>query len=379
MTTTPVLFLFLVSLVFSCEARTPSSDEYLEMKKYLQFINRPGVKTITMEPSFIQNNVKKDPTYIAMKLGFSNGGCPLGTVPLRKFQMEDLLRAGSVSNFTKKLQKIDQDDKLSQQDVHAYAAERLMGGPFYGTAVTLSVWNPQPNPQTGGIFSLAQLWVTSLPYTPVNTIEVGWQVSPTLYGNYATHLFIFWTNNGYQTGCYNLRCPGFVQVSSVIVPEMILPVSVPGGPIVEIILTVVRDANTGNWWLIFNEASVGQVEVGYWPGSLYTYLAQSASTIDWGGEVDTMPGGTFPPMGSGNFPTAAPGYVAYARNIQFVDINGLFFDAPIELTKLETRPSCYQLRDGYNPGNLGRYFGFGGPGGNVCNALVTESTRAFSI
>ncbi|XP_068640155.1 protein neprosin-like [Aristolochia californica] len=310
--------------------------------------------------------------------------------------MEDLLRDGSVSNFTKKLQKIGQDDKLSQQDVHAlfvsflfvlYAVERLTGGPFYGTAVTLSVWNPQPNPQTGGIFSLAQLWVTSLPNTPVNTIEVGWQVSPTLYGNYATHLFIFWTNNGYQTGCYNLRCPGFVQVSSVIVPEMILPVSVPGGPIVEIIFTVVRNAssspaqdpNTGNWRLILNEASAGQVEVGYWPGSLYTYLAQSASTIDWGGEVDTMLGGTFSLMGSGNFPTAAPGYVAYARNIQFVDINGLFVDAPIELTKLETWPSYYQLRDGYNPGNLGRYFGFGGPGGNVCNALVTESTRAFSI
>ncbi|KAG9447491.1 hypothetical protein H6P81_013619 [Aristolochia fimbriata] len=135
-TTSMLLLLLLVSLmIFCCEARTPSLEEHKEMTKYLKFINSPAAKTITqpafdhsllknhtiqMEPSFFLKN-KKDPySEIARKMGFSDGGCPLGTVPLRRFQMEDLERAGFVSSFTKKQQQTHglQDNRLSQSEVN---------------------------------------------------------------------------------------------------------------------------------------------------------------------------------------------------------------------------------------------------------------------
>ncbi|XP_068640122.1 protein neprosin-like [Aristolochia californica] len=400
METTPILFLLLLSLTICCEAGFLSSEEYLEMNKYLAFINRPGVKTIRnvhgevfdcvdifkqpafdhsllknhtvqMEPSFVKNKFKGDPSYIAMKSGLSDGGCPVGTVPLRRVQMEDLLRAGSVSKYVKKQQKGDRHNKLSQSVFHEYAVARMPGsGSYHGTAVTLNVWNPQPNTGTGGIFSLAQLWITNGPYQEINTIEVGWQVYPNMYGDTATHLFIYWTADGYQTtGCYNLRCSGFVQVDPNIFPEMILPTSTTGGAQVEIRLTVIKDSATGNWWLSYEEASVGQVWVGYWPASLFTYLALSADRIDWGGEITGT--ASYPPMGSGRFPSEGYGNAAYARNIQYVDNSDAFVDVPSPLIIDETKKSCYLLQDdGYDP-TFGRYFFFGGPGGAdvavVCN------------
>ncbi|KAE9584959.1 putative neprosin [Lupinus albus] len=52
----------------------------------------------------------------------------------------------------------------------------------------------------------------------VNSIEIGAQVNPTLNGDNKTRLFVSWTNDEYRTtGCYNLLCPGFVQVNNQIV------------------------------------------------------------------------------------------------------------------------------------------------------------------
>ncbi|XP_068668023.1 protein neprosin-like isoform X1 [Aristolochia californica] len=407
---TSMLLLLIASIIFCCEARVlPSSEEYLEMKRYLAFINRPGLKTIKnehgevfdcveifkqpafdhtllwnhtiqMEPSFVLNKEKRDPSYIAMETGFRDGGCPLGTVPLRRFQMEDLLRAGSVSNFIKKQQQWGEDNRLSVSAFHEYAVTRMTGGTYYGTSVTLNVWNPRVNTLNKEVFSLAQLWVTSGPYTDVNTIEVGWQVYPVLYGNSATRLFIYWTNDGYKTGCYNLRCSGFVQVDTTYTPEMTLPTSITNGNQVEIKLKVTKDDSTGNWWLSYEQGSSGEVWVGYWPGSLFTHLAKSADRVDWGGETTGTPGYSYPPMGSGKLPSAGYKFAAYARNIQYFNDQNAIEDVPSQLTTDETKKSCYQLEDGGNDvGNFGRHFYFGGPGGSVCNAIVTDSTRAFDI
>ncbi|XP_068642020.1 protein neprosin-like, partial [Aristolochia californica] len=232
----------------------------------------------------------------------------------------------------------------------------------------------------GEFFSLAQLWIASGPVNEINTIEVGWQVYPDLYGNTATHLFTFWTNDSYTTGCYNLRCSAFVQVDTNIVPEMILPTSITNSTQVEIKLTVTKDDSTGNWWLGYEEGSSGEVWVGYWPGSLFNHLAKSADRIDWGGEITGTPGNSYPPMGSGKLPSAGYKFAAYARNIQYFNYQNAIEDVPSQLTIDETKKSCYQLEDGGNDvGNFGRHFYFGGPGGSVCNAIVTETTRAFDI
>ncbi|CAN6373638.1 unnamed protein product [Urochloa humidicola] len=68
-------------------------------------------------------------------------------------------------------------------------------------------------------FSLAQLWITGGPYASneLNTVEAGWHVFPRLYGDNNTRLSIYWTRDGYnKTGCYNLRCPGFIQTNNQI-------------------------------------------------------------------------------------------------------------------------------------------------------------------
>ncbi|KAG9445968.1 hypothetical protein H6P81_012096 [Aristolochia fimbriata] len=174
-----------------------------------------------------------------------------------------------------------------------YAVASMPGsGLYHGTGVTLNVWNPQPNTTTGGIFSLAQLWVASGPSQEINTIEAGWQA------------------DGYQnTGCYNLRCSGFVQVDQNIMPEMTLPTSVAG---VDQARNQTRRASAMKKLLF-----VKYIWVGYWPSSLLTYLAQKADRIDWGGETTGTPSGSYPPIGSGTFPNAGPGYAGYASRIHY--------------------------------------------------------------
>ncbi|EFJ28855.1 hypothetical protein SELMODRAFT_92572, partial [Selaginella moellendorffii] len=79
-------------------------------------------------------------------------------------------------------------------------------GSFLGFSTTINVW--QPYVEKASEFSLSQLWLISSRTSrgiPRNTIEAGWQA------------------DGYnKTGCCNLKCPGFVQVSNTIVLEGVL-------------------------------------------------------------------------------------------------------------------------------------------------------------
>ena len=62
--------------------------------------------------------------------------------------------------------------------------------------------------------------------------------------------------------------------------------------------------------------------LGYWPSFLFLYLADSASMIEWGGEVVNSEAGglhTLTQMGSGHFPEEGFGKASYFRNIQVVD------------------------------------------------------------
>jgi hypothetical protein len=108
--------------------------------------------------------------------------------------------------------------------VHEYAAilgeERIEG--YSGQGASLSVNQPFIGDQkTDSSLSLTiSQWLEdfSSPGT-MNTAEVGWQVYPARWTEsnpdkrLAPHLFVHWTSEGYQlTGCYELTCPGFLQV-----------------------------------------------------------------------------------------------------------------------------------------------------------------------
>ncbi|KAJ4955351.1 hypothetical protein NE237_012134 [Protea cynaroides] len=89
-------------------------------------------------------------------------------------------------------------------------------------------------------------------------------------------------NDDYNAfGCYNLYCPGFVQVSSKLPLALaITPVSIYGGSQSEMFVSVSKDPKTGNWLL-----SVNGEFVGYWPKTVYNALSTGgANRADWGGE-----------------------------------------------------------------------------------------------
>lgn len=122
-----------------------------------------------------------------------------------------------------------------------------------------------------------------------------------------------------------------------------------------------QDPKEGNWWMQFGNDFV----LGYWPSFLFSYLADSASMIEWGGEVvNSQPDGvhTSTEMGSGHFPEEGFGKASYFRNVQTVDgSNNL--RAPKGIGSFTEQSNCYDVQNGNN-GDWGSYFYYGGPGKN---------------
>ena len=105
--------------------------------------------------------------------------------------------------------------------------------------------------------------------------------------------------------------------------------------------------------------------LGYWPSSLFTYLADSATMVEWGGEVvNSQPDGrhTATQMGSGHFPLEGFGRASYFSNLQVVDSSNNL-QAPGNLNTFSENSACYDVENGYN-GEWGYYFYYGGPGWN---------------
>ncbi|THG19948.1 hypothetical protein TEA_021569 [Camellia sinensis var. sinensis] len=128
-----------------------------------------------------------------------------------------------------------------------------------------------------------------------------------------------------------------------------------------------QDTTRGEWWLQF-----GNEVVGYWPTSLFSYLHDGASQIQWGGEVlDYASGGqhTTTQMGSGHFPEEGFGKASYIKNIQIVDGSNKLI-APIGVSTLAEQPNCYNVQIGKNS-DWGNYIYYGGPGRNP-NCETTE-------
>ncbi|KAG9440831.1 hypothetical protein H6P81_020996 [Aristolochia fimbriata] len=368
-----------------------SSHSYLSMKRHLKSLNKPAVKSIetgygnifdcvdiNKQPAFDHPLLKNDT--IQMKpgshpqrkgtdkissssvhnIGLPGDGCPLGTVPIRRVTMEDLMRAPSLSQFGQKYSLNDSRSILSGVNVtnfHHWAAIQANRGEFYGTQATMNVWQPDVS---GDKFSLAQFWLTSGPYDQQNSIEAGWTVNPSRYNDNQVHLFAYWTADGYQnTGCYDHDCPGFVQFSNKVpLGAYFNKVSTFGGVQQEITLLTFLDDKT-NWWLKY-----GDEFVGYWPNKLFTSLSTKAENVHWGGQV-LNPDGLMPPMGSGRFAEEDFGKACYMKNVMVLTEDRQFADAPKQTALYLDAPKCYSIIDkGTQRNNWRRTFYFGGPGGN---------------
>ncbi|XP_060673877.1 protein neprosin [Ziziphus jujuba] len=230
---------------------------------------------------------------------------------------------------------------------------------YHGAQATINIYKP---PVTGKQYSMAQIWLQSGPPNELNSIQAGWAVNPTIYGDNLTYMTIRWTTDGFKnTGCYNLLCPGFVQVHPTVRPgQVFVNSSIIGGSQYGFDLSIIQEQSSGNWWL----TSEG-FRVGYWPKELFNHLNNGADKVRYGGTTKASADGLSPPMGSGEFPTNDYHSVCFLAFVKIVDSNFKLIDI-VDSTMSGTTDvtTCYDLHYfGYQGRKLGQTFSFGGPGG----------------
>lgn len=235
---------------------------------------------------------------------------------------------------------------------------------------TLNTW--MPSVQSNGELSLSQLWIAGdlvdgFVTKDTQTIEIGYQVLPILYGDNNPHLFIYYTADGYRdTGCYNQDCPGFVQTSNILDLGGTIPGSTLGGNQIEGTIAFYRDPSTGNWILFYVDSAGNYIQSGFYNASIFGsgQLSQHGDFIQFGGEVTKTDDAihTTTDMGSGAFPNAGYSNAAYQRNLKYMDLNGVV-RAVTSTDVRVTNSNCYTLTEGTNP-SWGTSFYFGGPGFN---------------
>ncbi|KAL6322694.1 hypothetical protein AAG906_015380 [Vitis piasezkii] len=337
-----------------------SREEDLELERQLKILNKPGVKTIKTDNGEIFNcvDIHKQPSLdhpllknhkVQMKFNhppksvkekespsvLGKGiGCPIGTVPIRRTQKEDLIRAQSAKLY----------------------ANALSLSKYYGIQSDFNVYNPTlSSPEQS---STALIYVAGGLDEAKCDISVGWTVYEPRYGDNKTHLFTYWTaDNGATTGCYDLLCPGFIITHPHRTLGLTLPTSTYHGAQAGIQLSISKDQFTDHWWLLVD----GQ-ELGYWPKQLFG-IFRVARELYWGGEVFS-PSQPLPPMGSGHFPEEGEGAACYMRKLKYqYEDGGIFVDVERHgISRLADNPKCYEAGPLTDSG-LGQTFFFGGPGG----------------
>ncbi|KAK7320931.1 hypothetical protein VNO77_30890 [Canavalia gladiata] len=298
------------------------------------------------KPSFETTSVKNSSARSIS--GLEKYQCPIGTIPIRRTTKDDLIQAKSLLKYHPMMADVP--------GLHIAEVTLLPEcGPYYDIDGTITVYNPTvENDQT----SSAYIWVQ----TGENRILAGWHVSPGVYGDNATHLFVAWTSDNFQeTGCINLQCPGFIQTSKDAPLGLRLePTSTPGH-INEITVAITKDSKANNWWFV-----LANMYIGYFPATLFSNLS-SAKIGGWGGRTTTSKGTSSPPMGSGTFPDGIIYNACQFSSVSFQNSLRQNFGPKIPQTKtIVDRSNCYGAENyGDQGGPQVRYFlQFGGPGGN---------------
>ncbi|XP_045802203.1 uncharacterized protein LOC123895757 [Trifolium pratense] len=396
-----VFFALCTLLVLKVEARAYSSSLEREIEAKLKLSNKPAVKSIKSEdgdiidcidiykqpafdhPALKNHTIQRIPSFLLESQSSSirsttnasievyqtwkkSGSCPQGTVPIRRIKKDDLLRAISLDRFGKKPLEPNTtnttDDVASSMINRSDAHLATIGENFIGATANINIWNPKVDRPED--FTTAQIWLKAANRLEVETIEAGWQVNPKLYGDDSTRLFIYWTKDSYKsTGCFDLTCPGFVQVSKeVAIGSHLGPYSHPFDQQYEINIGLFQD-DDGNWWLRVK----GNHIVGYWPKEMLGNLGHSATLVQWGGQVFSYKVKSTPPhtgtqMGSGEEASDKFGFACYMTDVRIKDYSKSL-KYPAYVTTFAAEPYCYSA---LNDVHYGQYpvFYFGGSGRN---------------
>ncbi|KAK6783302.1 hypothetical protein RDI58_021099 [Solanum bulbocastanum] len=354
-----------------------SELEDIELEKRLKLLNKPAVKTVKtksgesydcMKPTFaeIKQNSYGSTTNRLPTIWSKDGGCPSGTVPIKRITKDDLIRQRNMpppepANFDDEF--VVSNNNIEQKGSYYpfYGYKRAIAIPQYdpnftkfsGAGMATNLFNPHVEGQQ---HSACRIKIQN----GSDILQVGWRVDPTLYGDNNTRLYLH-----YQTGekhCFNTLCPGFVHVRTDIPLDMSFEdnLSHRGVITTEVDLYIYRDTGTGNWWLLLGPE---YTQVGFWPHNILNELKGFATNVDWGGVIYNPPGLPEPPMGSSFFPFGNNRLDAYCRNIAVSnedgDSVGVYSIVALTENKFAYGIQFKELTEG---SNTFTYVFYGGPG-----------------
>ncbi|VVB10318.1 unnamed protein product [Arabis nemorensis] len=222
-----------------------------------------------------------------------------------------------------------------------------------------NLWDPQVSQDQ---LSLAYMAVGGGAGRKFASISVSWMVNPSLYQDNNAQVYhlafanifqflresvlyvlSYWAKRHRgQTGCYDIRCPGFVQVSKMIpLGALLQPVSVYNGKQCELQLSLYQDRAKGDWWFTY-----GNENIGYWPASLLvaSNLANRENYGSWRGQAYSPETEKTPAMGSGHWPRERLNKAAYVNSIKIINGKGKVLDPESDIMKTRsTNPKYYMF------------------------------------
>ncbi|KAI3889165.1 hypothetical protein MKW92_044288 [Papaver armeniacum] len=328
-------------------------------------LNHPSLRNhlIQMRPSRNAKNINLDnlETFQLKQTWHKYGTCPQGTIPIRR-NIKRYRSAFSRKYWRPNFSHYKTPNTLQPNnytDGHEYAVIRVHGN-FLGAQAKINLWNPIV--ETPFEISVSQIWVLAGVSEDLNSIEAGWEVYQSRYGDYQTRFFILWTTDGYKNSCANLECEGFVHTSSDIsLGCNFTEMSTFKGDQKDATFNIHKDQSSGNWWV-----QIQGIPVGYYPNSLFTQLSKTSTKIEFGGEIfnERSKGRhTTAQMGSGHFPSEGGfGISSFFNHVQVIDENSQAKD-PESVELHVSNPNCYDLKID-NKHTEGYGFYYEGPGYN---------------
>ncbi|WJZ82237.1 hypothetical protein VitviT2T_002011 [Vitis vinifera] len=279
------------------------------------------------------------PDYKHVKIGLEGGGCPMGTVPIRRTTKDDLIRAKLYSEMhASKINPLTDEEPGK----HFAVARTFENIDYDGVGAMLSVWNlPVQAPQ----YTLGRVKIKN----GAESLEAGWTVNPVLYGWSSTlfqhTMWIYTSFNRYTCG------------------HVLEPVSRYGEKPYGITLSIYQDTINLNWYLKYDD---NRTVIGWWPSRIFTNLGSTATGAEWGGEVFSPPNVPSPGMGSGHRIKLDTNYDAFFAQANIVVNNTII--KPRKDLKLFTDSFNFDITNkgdvGGEPGYLILYGGVSGAIGN---------------
>ncbi|KAI3893150.1 hypothetical protein MKX03_020175 [Papaver bracteatum] len=322
-------------------AQSISKDEDIKLGTQLKILNKPPIKIILSAwgDTYDCIDIYKQPSLDHPLLrNHKIQSCPEGSIPIRRTEKQDFIRATSVSSTISFAGMVYQnkDEK------------------FYGATTNMSVWQLNV---TSDQYNLAEISIRSGWNDQSTRIHVGWMVNPMLYNNDTI------ADNGKQTGCFNILCPGFFQVHPKFTPDMPIPNPfIYGKTLSDSQSRIYLNRNESKWWY-----SILGLIIGYWPAERFPLFGSvGAERIYWGGHSRESEDGHAPQMGSGHFPLEY-GYGkhgSYFTSMQYYNASGFLSDPNEKLmTKVLDCKKNYDVEYIVFVEEVGHSLQYGGPGG----------------